>query len=268
MPHVTSHPHGNFAWYDLFAKDIEASKSFYTALFGWTVEDQPTDPNGGGPYAMYMKDGRPVAGVGQMSPEMMEAGTPQTWNAYVTVHELEPVLARVEENGGKVIFPAMDVGDVGRLAYFADPEGAILALWQPKKNIGAGIVHEADTVCWVELASRDMHAAKDFYARVFGWTDVDNPSGPPTGYRTLKNGDAEIGGILQMTEEWGDMPAHWSLYFETDGIAATTGKLVAHGGEVKFGPFEAPVGQIAVCADPGGAHFYLIELSDAMKAER
>lgn len=268
MPTVDAHPHGDFAWFDLFTRDLNASRAFYASVFGWTPEEQPTTEPGRPPYVMFLHDGRPVAGGGQMDAAMMEGGAPQTWNAYVNVDALEPVLERVEANHGTIIFPAMDVLDVGRLAYFADPEGAIVALWQAKKNPGAGVVDEPGTVCWVELASSDMHAAADFYTKVFGWTHVDNPDGPPSGYRTLRNGDHDVGGILQMTEEWGDMPAHWSVYFETDDIDASVARVTDGGGEVKFGPFDAPVGRIAVCADDGGAHFYLLELSEAMRSAR
>ena len=268
MPHVNSHPHGDFAWYDLFTKDIAASKSFYAGLSGWTAQDQPNENEGSEPYSMFLHDGRPIGGVGQMNAEMLEGGAPQSWNVYVTVNELEPVLARVEEHGGKVIFPAMDVLDVGRLAYFTDPEGAILALWQPKKNIGAGVVDEPGTVCWVELASRDIKAACDFYANVFGWTNSEPPHEVPSGYRMLKNGEKDIGGTLQMTEEWGEMPAHWSVYFEVEDMPMVASRVTELGGELKFGPFDSPVGQIAVCADDGGAHFYMMELTDAMKANR
>ena len=268
MPHVDSHPPGEFCWYDLFSKDLAASKTFYAGLFGWTADDQPTEGEGSEPYTMFVQSGDTVAGGGQMNREMLEGGTPPSWNAYVSVERLEPVLERVTAAGGTVIFPPVDVFDVGRLAYFANPEGAILALWQPKSNVGATRVDEPGTVCWVELATRDLARATAFYREVFGWHDVENPHGPPSGYRTMTLGAKNVGGILQMTEEWGEMPAHWSVYFEVDDAAASAERVKQLGGEVKFGPFETPVGQIAVCTDDGGAHFYLMQLSDATKAER
>jgi predicted enzyme related to lactoylglutathione lyase len=37
---------------------------------------------------------------------------------------------------------------------------------------------------------------------------------------------------------------------------------------VKHGPFDTPVGRIAVCTDDGGAFFYLMQPADAMKENR
>lgn len=266
MARVDTHAPGDFNWYDLMTPDMAASKKFYAGLFGWTASDQPSD--GGGPYALFEKEGDPVAGIGEMNEQMKSSGMPPVWNAYVCVAELEPALEKIGSQGGRTIFGPIDVMDHGRLAYFQDPEGAVLALWQAKQHIGSCRRHEAGTVCWTELATRDISAATEFYTSVFGWEDVDNPHGPPAGYRTLKNGARDIGGILQMTDEWGDMPAHWSLYFEVDDCQASAEQLTGLGGSVKFGPFEAPVGHIAVCADDVGAHFYLMQLSEEIKAAR
>lgn len=266
MARVDSHDPGKFNWFDLMTPDMAASKKFYGGLFGWQAADQPSD--GGGPYALFQKEEDPVTGVGAMSQEMIASGMPPVWNAYVHVTELEAALERVLARGGKVVFDPIDVMDHGRLAYFQDPEGAVLALWQAKQHIGSCREHEPGTVCWTELATRDLAAATEFYTSVFGWKDVDNPAGPPAGYRTLKNGAADIGGILQMTDEWGDMPAHWSVYFEVEDCQTSAEKVAELGGTVKFGPFEAPVGHIAVCADDVGAHFYLMQLSEELKAAR
>lgn len=266
MTRIDSHAPGSFNWFDLMTPDMAASKEFYGELFGWQAVDQPSD--GGGPYALFQKENDPVTGVGQMSQDMIASGMPPVWSAYVNTTDLEGMLERVVDLGGRTLFGPIDVMDHGRLAYFQDLEGAVLALWQPKQHIGSCRRHEAGTVCWTELATRDISAATEFYTSVFGWEAVDNPHGPPAGYRTLKNGAIDIGGILQMTDEWGDAPAHWSVYFEVDDCAASARKLAELGGKVKFGPFEAPVGHIAVCADDVGAHFYLMQLSEEMKAAR
>ncbi len=35
--------------------------------------------------------------------------------------------------------------------------------------------HEPGTFCWVELATSDFPAARDFYTRLFGWQVWDAP---------------------------------------------------------------------------------------------
>lgn len=266
MPRLESHSHGDFNWFDLNSKDLTKSKVFYGTLFGWKATDQPMTDESHGAYVMFDVERDPVAGAGQMSTQMIEQGVPSSWNVYVAVDALEPVLERVQSGGGRVLFEPFDVFDHGRLAFFADPEGAVLALWQPKQHDGTGRRGEHGTVCWTELATRDIAAARDFYRSVFGWEDVDHPQGMP-GYRVLRNQGRDIGGMIGMTDEWGDMPAHWSVYFEVDDIDAAAGQVTGLGGAVHHGPFDAPgVGRIAVCADDVGAHFYLMQLDPSMKA--
>jgi hypothetical protein len=33
----------------------------------------------------------------------------------------------------------------------------------------------------------------------------------------IRIGDAPAGGMLRMTEEWGEIPPHWMVYFAVDG---------------------------------------------------
>ena len=70
---------------------------------------------------------------------------------------------------------AFDVLDVGRMAVLKDPQGAVLALWQPGTRIGAERVNDVGCLCTNELATSDLEAARSFYGRLFGWTT--EPSG-------------------------------------------------------------------------------------------
>ena len=40
MPEFTSHSHGTPSWVDLMSPDVDASKAFYSSVFGWDAEDQ------------------------------------------------------------------------------------------------------------------------------------------------------------------------------------------------------------------------------------
>ena len=41
MGERTQHTPGTFSWTDLNTTDQESAKAFYTALFGWEIEDMP-----------------------------------------------------------------------------------------------------------------------------------------------------------------------------------------------------------------------------------
>jgi uncharacterized protein len=48
----------------------------------------------------------------------------------IDVDDIEAALARVEKLGGKTVLARQAVGDMGFSAYFTDPDGNLLGLWQ------------------------------------------------------------------------------------------------------------------------------------------
>ena len=55
--------------------------------------------------------------------------------------------------GAKVLAPAFDVFDAGRMSVLQDPTGAIFTVWQAKKNAGIGIVRSHGAFCWADLTT-------------------------------------------------------------------------------------------------------------------
>jgi predicted enzyme related to lactoylglutathione lyase len=244
---------GTPSWVDLGTPDLAAATRFYEGLFGWEVVDQGPDAGG---YSMCMLRGLPVAGMGpQMNPG------PPHWTTYVSVADADAAVAKVKEAGGTVFMNPMDVLDVGRMAIFADTEGAVCAVWQPRAHKGAGIVNEPGALCWNELASRNTAAAKEFYGAVFGWGANTSP-GPPMEYTEWMLGGSAIGGMMEMGPQMpADIPPHWLAYFAVDDCDAAVAKIGALGGAVHVQPMDIPAGRFAAGADPQGASFGVIALS-------
>ena len=70
-----------------------------------------------------------------------------------------------------------------------------------------------------------------------------------------------IGGLMQMTAEWGEAPSHWMLYFAVTDAAASAAKVIDLGGTVCVPVTDIPgVGLFAVVNDPQGAVFSIIQL--------
>ena len=65
---------------------------------------------------------------------------------------------------------AFDIGDAGRMAFVADPTGAIVGLWQADQHIGATLVNETGTVIWNELITDKPESVLAFYETVLGMT--------------------------------------------------------------------------------------------------
>jgi predicted enzyme related to lactoylglutathione lyase len=253
---------GLFSWVDLMTKDVEKAKAFYGGLFGWTNEDQ-TDPDGNYVYTMFYLRGEDVAGMGKMSPEMEQGGMPCVWSNYVCVESVEDVSAKVEAAGGKVMMPAMDIFESGRMAIFTDPEGASFSVWQPKKHIGAKLCNEPGTFCWNELMTRDIDGAKKFYEAVFGWECKTGEDGP---YTSIRNNEHPNGGFFKMEgPAFEKVPACWMPYFTVEDIDAAKAKVEELGGGMhaeQIMEIEG-VGRFGVFHDDQGAVFDLIQFPEA-----
>ena len=260
MPTVSSHANGAPCWFELATTDQKSANEFYKSLFGWEIADQPIGE--GMTYSMYKLGGNDVGAGYTMMPDMVKAGIPPHWGVYFSTPDADATAARVTELGGSIKQPPFDVFEFGRMAVCSDPEGAVFSIWQTKQHIGATVIGEVNTVCWTELATRDVDKAADFYKKLFGWSAKDS-TGQPVRYIEFSPAGAGMpsGGLLQMDAQWEGIPAFWGIYFrvaDCDGAVAQVKQL---GGQVKHGPFDVPnVGPMAVCADPQGAMFSVIRL--------
>jgi uncharacterized protein len=260
MSERTSYAPGIPCWADLGTPDIDAAVSFYGGLFGWSIEEGENAEQTGG-YRQAKLRGKPVAGV----MPLMQEGQPPVWANYVSVEDADATTAKVREAGGQVLAEPMDVMDLGRMAVFIDPAGAVFGIWQPGTFVGAEVVNESNAMVWNELNTRDTAGAKQFYGAVFGWDFEEREFGTNT-YITIKLGEDSAGGIMDLTGRVPDeVPNHWLVYFAVDDADATVEKAKGSGVEALFGPEDiSEVGRIAVLKDPFGAVFALIEPDPAM----
>ncbi len=251
MSERASYEPGTPCWVDLGAPDIEAAAGFYGGLFGWDVPEAENAEQTGG-YRQAMLRGKPVAG---MMP-LMQEGQPPVWSSYISVENADATITKVKEAGGNVIAEPMDVMDLGRMAVFTDPTGAVIGIWQPGTFVGAEVVSEANAVVWNELNTRDPETAKAFYGEVFGW-GFEERQFETGAYASLKVGDSTVGGMIDITGRAPDeVPAHWLVYFAVEDTDAAVAKATASGGGVALEPFDiAEVGRIAIVKDPFGAVF-------------
>ena len=254
---VKKYPHGTFNWADTSSTDPTAAKQFYMDLFGWGNTDIPIGNDM--TYTMFQHQGQHVAALSQATPEALEQNIPSHWSCYVAVDDVDALLPVVTANGGQIIFGPMDVFDSGRMAFFMDPTGAALGLWQARSHIGAGIVNTVGAMCWNELLTRDTEAAKAFYSVVLGWEFHGDGH-----YIHITNRGRNNGGMLEMDESFGEMPPCWMPYFNVADIDAAMKRVEELGGKVITPKMEAPdTGWFTVVQDPAGAVFYIMQLAQA-----
>lgn len=259
MSERASYAPGTPSWVDLGTPDIEAAVEFYGGLFGWDIPESENAEQTGG-YRQAMLNGKSVAG---MMP-LMQEGQPPAWSTYVSVADADATAAAVREAGGNVIAEPMDVMDLGRMAIFVDPTGAVFGIWQAGAFPGAALVNEPGAISWNELNTRDLEAAKAFYGPVLGWTFEDQDMGEMGSYTTIKLGEDMVGGMLDMAGRGvpDQIPAHWQVYFAVEDTDATVAQAKQRGGSVMVEPIDIPAGRFAIFTDPFGASFAAIALAE------
>jgi predicted enzyme related to lactoylglutathione lyase len=231
-------------------------------------------PESEGAYFIARLRGGDVAGVGSIP----EGAPPMAmWNTYVWVESADETASKVRDAGGTTLMEPFDVMDAGRMAVFADPEGAAFCVWQAKRHKGAGIVNEAGSLNFNGLNTRDVEGAKSFYGAVFGWDTLTLDGGPGMwtvpGYGDhLEQGDPDlrkrmaevdapagfedvVASITPIPDDQPDVPAHWDVTFAVDDADATAAKATELGGKVIVPAFDAPWVRMTVIADPAGATF-------------
>jgi predicted enzyme related to lactoylglutathione lyase len=259
MSEFTSHPPGTPCWVDLMSPDIDGSKSFYTAVFGWDADDQ-LDDDGNRIYVMFSQGGKSVAGLGGQPPGMGEM--PAIWNSYIATADVAATAAQVTAAGGAVMMPPMQVMDAGEMAIFTDPAGAAFSVWKAGQHIGAEIGNEVNTYSWNELMTRDVDSALPFYSEVFGWSYDPKDMGPMGTYYVIAGGESGgIGGIMTMPPDMpAQVPNHWGVYFTVADTAATVEDITGAGGQIVNGPMTIPgVGTTATVHDPAGGNFSIMQ---------
>ena len=121
---------GRVVHFEIPFDDGDRARSFYKELFGWQVMEMPemsytimsTGPSG---------DQGPTEpgyiGGGMLSRQQAATSGPVV---VIDVDSIDETLARIGERGGSTVVGKTPVGDMGFAAYFTDPEGNVMGLWE------------------------------------------------------------------------------------------------------------------------------------------
>jgi predicted enzyme related to lactoylglutathione lyase len=119
--------------FEIPADDVERAKGFYGAVFGWQLQ---TMSMGEGEYTIVM-----TTPVDEQSQQPTEPGginggmmqrTTELSSPIITidVEEIDQALKEIEAEGGSTVTPRTPIPGMGAFAYFKDPEGNIMGLWE------------------------------------------------------------------------------------------------------------------------------------------
>ncbi len=112
--------------------------------------------------------------------------------------------------------------------------------------------HQPGSFCWIELATNDAAAARDFYTRVFGWAVNEIPMGEMGSYYIFQKNGRDAAALYQYQE--GEARPNWLSYIAVRDVDAAAEQAKSLGGTVSRGPFDVfESGRMAVITDPQGA---------------
>ena len=110
----------NVVHIEIPAADVPAASKFYQDLFGWKMEHAAEFD-----YTMW-SDGSGYGGGFNKVSEDTPAGQVLV---YIHSDDIEADLKKVEELGGTVVQPKMEIPGTGWFGQFKDPTGNVLALY-------------------------------------------------------------------------------------------------------------------------------------------
>jgi len=110
----------NIVHVEIPAANVEAAGKFYQELFGWKIEPVP-DMN----YTMWESEGGDAGGFPQVSDDNPAGQV----TVYIHSDDIEADLKKVEQLGGKVLQPKMEIPQTGWFGVFQDPTGNVLAVY-------------------------------------------------------------------------------------------------------------------------------------------
>jgi predicted enzyme related to lactoylglutathione lyase len=118
--------------------------------------------------------------------------------------------------------------------------------------------HANGSFCWIELATSDQSASKQFYGPLFGWESAEFPMGPEGVYVIFRIEGRDVAGCyaIDANMQSHGVPPHWMPYVQVANADETVAKATSNGGSVIAGPMDVfNMGRMAVLQDPTGAHF-------------
>ena len=247
-------PEGSPCWADAMFADVEAAKSFYGDVLGWTFAETSAEF---GDYTQAFVDGRAVAAV--VPPMPGQEGTSQ-WCLYLAAPDAAATAARIRDHGGELLMEPMRVGDFGTMCLARDPGGVVFGLWQAGTHEGFGVTAEPGAYCWAEVFTREPEKSDAFFPAVFPYRSRELEG--EMDFRVYDLGERSVLGRMRMTDDFPpEMPPYVNVYFSVADCDEAVARATARGGVLRFGPMDTPFGRFAAISDPQGANFSVIDLA-------
>lgn len=121
---------GKVVHFEIPFDDGQRARSFYRDVFGWQLQEMPE-------MDYTMVESGPSGEQGPTEPGyigggMLERSTSPAPGPVIVidVDDIDVALEKIEKLGGSTVVGRTPVADMGFSAYFTDPEGNVIGLWE------------------------------------------------------------------------------------------------------------------------------------------
>lgn len=239
--------HGNFTWIDLSTFDLMEAKRFYGELFQWDFTDD------GSGYVNCSESNKLCAGLYEMPEFFQKIKMPSFWMTYISVSNIDAVVAKARACGGKVELEEQN--SLGKVALIRDPAGAGFTCYE---GTAEPIIEEVPCHgrwCWSELFVSDFSKVKQFYAELFDWSFVGE--GDVSGrYAIVHASSQRIGAVQVADNEVKGEKEFWGVSFGVRDVDRAI-EEVQHAGGAIIDEYENLSGKHYLVNDSQGAAFFM-----------
>ena len=256
------HP-GKFVWYDLATENVDAAKSFYGAVLGWTFRAVPGAPAS---YTLIESGGAKVGGLfRQTRPVGAKVGS--RWLALVSVRDAGAAAQYVRDKGGQVLLAPVAVRGRGTHAVFRDPQGAVFGVLSTGDGDPADTPVADGDVFWVDLFTTAPLDAASFYSGLAGYEVFPGDASWGRDRWILATENIARAGLVAVAP--GKTAPGWLPYILVDDVPGTLQRAQRAGGKIVVAPrADLLGGNLAVIADPLGGVVGIVDWAARTGAAR
>ncbi len=192
------------------AANIAESSSFYEKVFGWTIRTR--------------SDGTVAFddGINEVSGAWILGRKPATEPGLVVSIMVDSVAETTKEitAGGCKIVQVIATGDGQEIAWFTDPAGNVMGIYQ---HAGGG----HGKICYLEIPTENVDRAANFYDAIFKWSLRDQG----TEHAAFDDGVGVVSGMWSLGRK-SSPEAGLLVYMMMDSVAAAIDAVIANGGKI------------------------------------
>lgn len=247
--------HGDFVWTDLTSFDVAQAKRFYRSVVGWEFE------TGADGYEHGLSGGGPRAGIYEMPEFFQSINMPSFWMSYISVDDINAVVAKANELGAKVEIEESD--DRGKVALIRDPAGAGFTCYEGNLLSSKRSFNEAGSWCWSELFVSDLSKVETFYTELFNWTITPEKDDR---YSITNQAGKRIGSVQVAANEVKGDKEFWAVFFTVTDMRKARNDIENNGGKIIY-ELDNSDGHHLLAYDDQGAAFFLTHVKQGGGSE-